>query len=48
MESATIIEEPEIWGVQNFGADSISSGQKSILIGLGIVFIFMLIYYKAS
>ena len=30
------------------GADSISSGQKSILIGLGIVFIFMLIYYRAS
>jgi len=24
LESATIIEEPEIWGVQNFGADSIS------------------------
>ena len=23
-ESATIIEEPEIWGVQNFGADAIS------------------------
>lgn len=24
LESATILEEPEIWGVQNFGADSIS------------------------
>jgi small conductance mechanosensitive channel len=24
IESATIIEEPEIWGVQNFGADAIS------------------------
>ena len=24
LESATIIEEPEIWGVQNFGADAIS------------------------
>ena len=24
LETATIIEEPEIWGVQNFGADSIS------------------------
>ncbi|MBJ32128.1 MAG: mechanosensitive ion channel protein MscS [Acidimicrobiaceae bacterium] len=24
VESATIIEEPEIWGVQNFGADAIS------------------------
>ena len=24
IESATVIEEPEIWGVQNFGADAIS------------------------
>ena len=24
LESATILEEPEIWGVQNFGADAIS------------------------
>ena len=41
-----IVEERTVG--PSLGADSISSGQKSILIGLGIVFIFMLIYYKAS
>ena len=30
------------------GADSIAKGQKSILIGLAIVFVFMLVYYKLS
>ena len=32
----------------SLGADSISKGQKSILIGLAIVFIFMLVYYRSS
>ena len=41
-----IVEERTVG--PSLGADSISSGQKSILIGLGIVFIFMLIYYGAS
>ena len=41
-----IVEERTVG--PSLGADSISSGQKSILIGLGIVFIFMLIYYRAS
>ena len=41
-----IVEERTVG--PSLGADSISNGQKSILIGLGIVFIFMLIYYKAS
>ena len=41
-----IVEERTVG--PSLGADSISSGQKSILIGLGIVFIFMLVYYKAS
>ena len=41
-----IVEERTVG--PSLGADSISSGQKSILIGLGIVFIFMLVYYRAS
>jgi len=41
-----IVEERTVG--PSLGADSISRGQKSILIGLGIVFIFMLIYYKIS
>ena len=41
-----IIEERTVG--PSLGADSISSGQRSILIGLGLVFIFMLIYYRAS
>ncbi len=41
-----IVEERTVG--PSLGADSIYSGQKSILIGLGIVFIFMLVYYKAS
>ena len=41
-----IVEERTVG--PSLGADSISSGQKSILIGLGIVFVFMLIYYRAS
>ena len=41
-----IVEERTVG--PSLGADSISSGQKSIIIGLGIVFIFMLIYYRAS
>lgn len=41
-----IVEERTVG--PSLGAESISSGQKSILIGLGIVFIFMLIYYRAS
>ena len=41
-----IVEERTVG--PSLGADSISRGQKSILIGLGIVFIFMLIYYKSS
>tara|TARA_B100000686_G_scaffold59976_1_gene64522 strand:+ start:199 stop:2037 length:1839 start_codon:yes stop_codon:yes gene_type:complete len=32
----------------SLGADSISKGQKSILIGLAIVFVFMLVYYRSS
>ncbi len=41
-----IVEERTVG--PSLGADSISRGQKSILIGLGIVFIFMLVYYKSS
>ena len=41
-----IVEERTVG--PSLGADSISRGQKSILIGLGIVFIFMLIYYRSS
>ena len=41
-----IVEERTVG--PSLGADSISSGQKSILVGLGIVFIFMLVYYRAS
>ena len=41
-----IVEERTVG--PSLGADSISSGQKSILIGLGTVFVFMLIYYRAS
>ena len=41
-----IIEERTVG--PSLGADSISKGQKSILIGLAIVFVFMLIYYKLS
>ena len=41
-----IIEERTVG--PSLGADSIARGQKSILIGLGVVFIFMLIYYKAA
>ena len=41
-----IIEERTVG--PSLGADSIAKGQKSILIGLAIVFIFMLVYYKLS
>ncbi len=41
-----IIEERTVG--PSLGADSISKGQKSILIGLAIVFVFMLVYYKIS
>ena len=41
-----IIEERTVG--PSLGADSIARGQKSILIGLAVVFIFMLIYYKAA
>ena len=41
-----IIEERTVG--PSLGADSIAKGQKSILIGLGIVFVFMLVYYKLS
>ena len=41
-----IIEERTVG--PSLGADSISKGQKSILIGLAIVFVFMLVYYKSS
>ena len=41
-----IIEERTVG--PSLGADSIARGQKSILIGLGVVFIFMLIYYKTA
>ncbi len=41
-----IVEERTVG--PSLGADSISSGKKSILIGLGIVFIFMIVYYRAS
>ena len=41
-----IVEERTVG--PSLGAESISSGQKSILIGLGVVFIFMLVYYGAS
>ena len=41
-----IIEERTVG--PSLGADSIAKGQKSILIGLAIVFVFMLIYYKLS
>ena len=41
-----IIEERTVG--PSLGADSIAKGQKSILIGLAIVFVFMLIYYKFS
>jgi len=41
-----IIEERTVG--PSLGADSISKGQKSILIGLAIVFVFMLVYYKLS
>ncbi len=41
-----IIEERTVG--PSLGADSIAKGQKSILIGLAIVFVFMLFYYKLS
>ena len=41
-----IIEERTVG--PSLGADSIAKGQKSILIGLAIVFAFMIIYYKLS
>ncbi len=41
-----IIEERTVG--PSLGADSIAKGQKSIVIGLAIVFIFMLTYYKLS
>ncbi len=41
-----IIEERTVG--PSLGADSIAKGQKSILIGLAIVFVFMVIYYKFS
>ena len=41
-----IIEERTVG--PSLGAESISKGQKSILIGLAIVFVFMLVYYKLS
>ena len=41
-----IIEERTVG--PSLGADSISKGQKSILIGLAIVFVFMLVYYRFS
>ena len=41
-----IIEERTVG--PSLGADSIAKGQKSILVGLAIVFVFMLIYYKLS
>ena len=41
-----IIEERTVG--PSLGADSIAKGQKSILIGLTVVFIFMLAYYKYS
>ena len=41
-----IIEERTVG--PSLGADSIAKGQKSILIGLAIVFLFMLVYYKLS
>ena len=41
-----IIEERTVG--PSLGADSISKGQKSILIGLAIVFVFMLVYYRSS
>ena len=41
-----IIEERTVG--PSLGADSISKGQQSILIGLAIVFVFMLFYYKYS
>ena len=41
-----IIEERTVG--PSLGADSIARGQKSILIGLGVVFIFMFIYYRAA
>ena len=41
-----IIEERTVG--PSLGADSIAKGQKSIFIGLAIVFVFMLIYYKLS
>ena len=41
-----IVEERTVG--PSLGADSVKKGQKSILIGLGLVLIFMLIYYKLS
>ena len=41
-----IIEERTVG--PSLGADSIERGKKSILIGLGIVFIFMFVYYRAA
>ena len=41
-----IIEERTVG--PSLGADSIERGKKSILIGLGVVFIFMFIYYGAA
>ena len=41
-----IIEERTVG--PSLGADSIAKGQKSILVGLAIVFVFMLVYYKLS
>ena len=41
-----IIEERTVG--PSLGADSIAKGQKSILIGLAVVFVFMFVYYKIS
>ena len=41
-----IIEERTVG--PSLGADSIAKGQKSILIGLAVVFVFMFVYYKLS
>jgi len=41
-----IIEERTVG--PSLGADSISKGKKSILIGLALVFVFMLVYYRFS
>ena len=41
-----IVEERTVG--PSLGADSIARGKKSILIGLGVVFVFMIFYYKGS